>query len=127
MFPWADEWREDCANTSEAGIGDTCAVGIFPNGGSEAGCLDMAGNVWEWTRSLWGKDLLKPDFKYPYNPDDKEREDLRAEDEVWRVVRGGSWDLLRVFARCASRGGNRPVGRDVYVGFRVVLRSAPVR
>ena len=102
-FPWADEWRDDCANTREAGIGDTCAVGAFPDGMSEAGCLDMAGNVWEWTRSLWGKDWQKPDFKYPYQPDDPNREDLDAGDDVWRVLRGGSFDRRsRPRALCLS-------------------------
>jgi formylglycine-generating enzyme required for sulfatase activity len=125
VFPWADDWSEDCANTSETGIGDTCAVGIFPNGSSEAGCLDMVGNVWEWTRSLWGTDWQKPDFAYPYRPDDPKREDLRAGDDVWRV-RGGSWGYNRGYARCAYRAGLRPGDRNDDLGFRVVVRSAPV-
>ena len=108
VFPWAADRREDCANTIEASIGDTCAVGMFPNGSSEAGCLDMAGNVWEWTRSLWGKDIFEPDFKYPYQPDDKKREDLRSGKDVMRVVRGGSWGDVRVYARCAFRGRLQP-------------------
>ena len=125
-FPWGSDWREDCANTNESGIGDTSAVGVFPQGMSGDGCLDMAGNVWEWTRSLWGKDLMKPDFKYPYSPDDSKREDLRAGDEMLRVVRGGSWYYDRDYSRCAVRWG-QPDGRDDDGGFRVVvLRSAPV-
>ncbi|MGH8615753.1 MAG: formylglycine-generating enzyme family protein, partial [Gammaproteobacteria bacterium] len=95
VFPWAEDWREDCANTIEAGIGDTCAVGIFPSGRSETGCLDMVGNVWEWTRSLWGKDWEKPDFAYPYDPNDPQREDLDARNNVPRVLRGGSWRYYR--------------------------------
>ena len=124
MFPWADEWCEDCANTSEAGIHDTCTLGIFPGGQSEAGCLDMAGNVWEWTRSLWGRRSETPDFKYPYTPEDKKREDLGAGDEVWRVVRGGSWPRLGHYARCACRGRSPPDLRFEHIGFRVVVRSA---
>jgi iron(II)-dependent oxidoreductase len=126
-FPWGPDWREDCANTSESGIGDTSAVGVFPLGVSRDGCLDMAGNVWEWTRSLWGKDIMKPDYKYPYSPDDSKREDLRAGDEIWRVVRGGSWFLLQVNSRCAVRFGLLLVNRFNHGGFRVVvLCSAPV-
>ena len=126
MFPWGDGWRQDCANTSEAGIGDTCAVGMFPNGKSETGCLDMAGNVWQWTRSLWGKDWGPPDFKYPYAADDEQRESLLAGDEVLRGVRGGAWFSGRDDARCACRGKYQPGLRDHLIGFRVVLRSAPV-
>ena len=126
-FPWGSDWREDCANTSESGIGDTSAVGIFPLGVSSDACLDIAGNVWEWTRSLWGKDFMKPDFKYPYRPGDPEREDLQSGDEIRRVVRGGSWNCAQVYARCAVRYWLLPDGRYNNLGFRVVLLcSAPV-
>jgi formylglycine-generating enzyme required for sulfatase activity len=80
----------------------------------------MAGNVWEWTQSLWGKSWGSPDFKYPYDPKDG-REDESAERAVYRVVRGGSFDLDRDFARCAFR---HRIGPDFvwdYFGFRVVV------
>ncbi len=51
----------------------------------------MSGNVWEWTRSLWGKDYGRAEFKYPYDPKDSHREYVKAGHEVLRVVRGGSW------------------------------------
>jgi formylglycine-generating enzyme required for sulfatase activity len=44
----------------------TMPVGNYPQGASPEGLLDMAGNVREWTISLWGKDVNKPDFGYPY-------------------------------------------------------------
>ncbi len=69
---------------------------------------------------------MKPDFGYPYDPADLKRERLDAGDDIWRVVRGGSWGAPRDDARCAYRNGNRPDDRGNYVGFRVVWRSAPV-
>ena len=72
------------------GSGDTSAVGCFPANGF--GLHDMIGNVAEWTRSLWGENGDKPNFAYPYDPDDSNREDLNAGNDVLRVVRGGAWD-----------------------------------
>lgn len=126
-YPWGDDWREDHANTGETDIGDTSTVGVFPKGRSEAGCFDMSGNVWEWTRSLWGKDLMNPKFDYPYNPTDSAREDTKAGDEVLRVVRGGSWHSFQGRARCAYRLRYLPDDRSNNLGFRVVLLPAPVR
>ena len=54
----------------------------------------MAGNVWEWTRSLWGDDWGKPTYGYHYVPDDG-REDMRADRRVLRVLRGGSFLNVR--------------------------------
>ena len=38
----------------------------------------MAGNVLEWTRSLWGVDIHTPQFIYPYSERILERENIRA-------------------------------------------------
>jgi formylglycine-generating enzyme required for sulfatase activity len=45
---------------------------------------------------------------------------------MWQVVRGGSWDYNRDYARCAFRSRLLPDSRNDFIGFRVVLRSAPV-
>jgi formylglycine-generating enzyme required for sulfatase activity len=119
-YPWGDEWDETRCNTDELGLGDTTPVGIFPEGASPYGCLDMAGNVWEWTISLWGKDWERPEFKYPYDPVDG-RENLEAGDDMLRVLRGGSFSNARHYARCASRYWYDPYARDGLSGFRVVV------
>lgn len=125
VYPWGDDFDAERANNSDTAIGQTNAVGAFPAGASPYGCEEMAGNVWEWTRSLWGKEVMKPEFVYPYEPD-LDREDLEAPDDVWRVVRGGSCDLSAILLRCASRFRILPVYRDYDLGFRVVLRCSPV-
>jgi formylglycine-generating enzyme required for sulfatase activity len=124
-YPWGDAFDPDRANT-EGTISETSAVGCYPNGISPDGCEEMSGNVWEWTRSLWGTDWQKPNFAYPYDPNDRDREDMAAGDEMMRVVRGGAWSLTSDDARCAVRNWIRPVNRGSNLGFRVVLRSAPV-
>ncbi len=121
VYPWGDEFDASRCNVGESGFGGTTPVGIFANGASPYGCLDMAGNVWEWTRSLWGADLTKPEFDYPFDPYDAARENLDAGDDVLRVVRGGAWDDHRVIARCAYRLRSRPGPRLDSLGFRLVL------
>ncbi len=111
-YPWGDEWDETRCNTDELGLGGTTPVGIFQEGVSPYGCLDMAGQVWEWTLSHWKA--------YPYIPDDG-REDLDAADNVRRVLRGGSWDYNRNVARCAFRVRGYPIYMWNSDGFRVVV------
>ncbi|MBI3942321.1 MAG: SUMF1/EgtB/PvdO family nonheme iron enzyme, partial [Chloroflexi bacterium] len=108
------------ANYDETGIRDTSAVGCFPGGASPYGVEEMSGNVWEWTRSLWGKNLDKPDFKYPYDPRDG-REDLQAPDDVRRVARGGAYFSYGRYVRCASRNHDYPNFRFFDIGVRVAV------
>ncbi|MCX7682359.1 MAG: SUMF1/EgtB/PvdO family nonheme iron enzyme [Anaerolineae bacterium] len=118
-WPWGDEWMEGRANTGEARIGQTCAVGCFPAGDSPYGLCDTAGNVWEWTSSKWGRSgVYQPDYGYPYDPTGG-REELTGPD--LRVVRGGSWFNDLRYARCVYRDRNFPDGWNYDLGFRVAL------
>ena len=123
IYPWGNTWDASCSNTVESGIGDTTPVGTYaPLGDSPYGCADMSGNVWEWTRSLWGKSLEaeRSQYPYPYVITDG-REDLHAGANILRVLRGGSFDLVSWYARCAYRRWNLPDLRDYDFGFRVVV------
>lgn len=120
LWPWGSEWDEANCNNGELNLSDASPVGMFPTGASPYGCLDMAGNTWEWTMSLWGEDWQKPQFGYPYDPADG-REDRAAGDKVSRVLRGGSFSDDRHFARCASRFRYSPLRRYDLDGFRVVV------
>jgi formylglycine-generating enzyme required for sulfatase activity len=122
IYPWGNGRDPKRCNSWEGGRQETTPVGAYSQGASPYGLLDMVGNVWEWTQTLWGKERDKPDFKYPYKPDDG-RENLKAGNDVRRVFRGGSWRSLQRDARCASRGTNIPVGLYVGVGFRVCVAS----
>jgi formylglycine-generating enzyme required for sulfatase activity len=114
IYPWGDHWDAKRCNTRESGRSDTTLVGYFsPQGDSPYGGMDMVGNVWEWTRSLWRD--------YPYKPDDG-REVLAAEGA--RGLCGGSWGSTRGYARVSYRYFIPP---DLFlndIGLRVVL--APV-
>src|SRR5215510_9856839 len=87
------------------------------NASAPAGCLDMAGNVWEWTRSLWGENDRAPRFKYPYTAND-DREDLAAAETVLRVLRGGAFLKYHGGVRCAYRLRGYPNGRSWVIGCR---------
>ena len=120
IYPWGNRWYPRWCNTFEGGPGDTTPVGAYPRGASPYGLLDMAGNVWEWTRSRWGKTLEGPHFMYPYDPQDG-RENLEAGDDVHRVLRGGSFYDVPRHARCAFRYGCFPSLDWLVYGFRVVV------
>ncbi|MBV7329836.1 SUMF1/EgtB/PvdO family nonheme iron enzyme [Chloroflexi bacterium TSY] len=108
-YPWGGELTTEHANWYETEIHTTSAVGVFPQGKSPHGCLDMAGNVWEWTSSLY-KD-------YPYDPTDG-REDPEAEGR--RVLRGGAFYHYELRVRCAFRSYYHPDHRSHSCGLRVV-------
>jgi len=120
IYPWGDKWDSRRCNSKEGGAGDTTPVGAYPDGVSPYGLLDMAGNAWEWTLSLWGKDWERPDFEYPYKPEDG-RENLEAGDSILRVLRGGSFLNSGRLVRCARRYRLFPGYRFRSYGFRVVL------
>jgi formylglycine-generating enzyme required for sulfatase activity len=116
IYPWGDKPDPERANYDETGINTTSAVGCFPAGASPYGCLDMVGNVWEWTRSLWGQ--------YPYPTDKRrlaQRENLQAPEGEPRVRHGGAFWSGHGDVRCAFRRGSRPNDWFWNFGFRVVL------
>jgi formylglycine-generating enzyme required for sulfatase activity len=102
-YYWKDTSIDD-------GYAETAPVGTYPKGTSPYGALDMVGNVWEWTSSLYKL--------YPYRADDG-RENLAAAGS--RVVRGGSWNLNQREVRAARRSGLSPVTLLASIGFRCAL------
>jgi GTPase SAR1 family protein len=105
-YPYSDEFDANKGNTSETGIGQTSAVGIFPDGASPYGVLDMSGNVWEWCLT---------DYENPAK--DASLETIRSNSS--RVLRGGGWALANNYARSAYRFCDQALDRDGFSGFRV--------
>ena len=126
MYPWGDAWDATKCNNRELDLSDTTPVGIFPDGASPYGCLDMSGNVLEWTSTIWGlwdekKRNVISQYPYPYNVADG-RESLEGDNNTWRVLRGGSFDNYRGGVRSAYRLRYNPdLRRFRGIGFRILV------
>ena len=110
-YPWGSDYDPAAANTGDAGLDGTAAVGRFPKGRSPYGLDDMAGNVMEWVVDWYD---LYPGATTP-NPLFGER---------FKVVRGGSYGgkgghyALQLFYRAAFRQFADPRERYPDIGFR---------
>ena len=100
IYPWGPEWLDDRANAESVGHNDTCAVGLFPAGASPWGCLDMAGQVWEWTSTLWAGKCTCPSFGTPIAPMTGGRTEMR------RPMSGGS--CVAAVSPPAAKGRTAP-------------------
>jgi len=108
VYPWGNESPHENLLNYNANVGDTTEVGIYPNGKSMYGALDMAGNVYEWVNSV--------DQPYPYDAEDG-REDLDS--KGGRGLRGGSWNDSDDVVRSANRYRFGPTGYSLdIIGFR---------
>ncbi len=110
IYPWGTPII-DCSYANLAGcVGDTTPVDQYDKSQSPYGVYGMAGNVWEWTSTL---------FKfYPYSAADG-REDLTKSGK--RIARGGSWHTFggnAGNARADTRFSLDPGYYGAYVGFR---------
>lgn len=114
IYPWGDTRTAAQSNSGQT-VGKTTPVGQYPAGASPYGALDMAGNVWEWCATKWGK-------TYPYQKEDEWAEVYL--EEALRVIRGGSWYTEQQFVRAASRlTFGYPRDRDDMVGLRVASNT----
>jgi len=91
-YPWGEMWQEGVANV---GGDETTPVTAYPDGASPDGCLDLLGNVQEWTATEAGWEE--------------------------RVYRGGSYRSGAGEVRCSARGAGNEASRVKWRGFRVMM------
>ena len=111
-FAWGDEEPTDALCNFGMTHWGTTPVGSFPKGASATGCLDMTGNVWEWTSTPFeGYKGFEP-FPYP------------EYSQVWfdgdhRVLKGGSWATDSSVLRTSFRNFFRRQFRIAFAGIRL--------
>ncbi len=113
FYPWGNLWDSHRCNTPESGLNQTTPVEAYPDGASPYGVLDMAGNVWEWCATQWGK-------PYPYDTGEDEWRPDYLTANARRALRSGSFYDYRSYARSASRWGEPHESRSKEIGFRLV-------
>lgn len=105
-FPWGDDFDPSLSNTMEAQLYDTVEVTSVTGDLSPFGLADMAGNVQEWTGSVY---IPQPGEVFPV-------QDLR-------VVRGGSFNDTAFGSRTSYRRAYPPTYFYQFLGFRVVVET----
>jgi len=119
IWPWGDKWDATKCNNRELENGQRrpSPVGVFPDGASELGIMDLAGNVWEWCQDWYDEaEYARRTANGAPVVDPRGPAQGQA-----RVGRGGSWHDDRNYVRCASRYGGVPVSFLDLLGFRLVL------
>jgi len=109
-YPWGNDTPRSDLAFFGGFRGQTVPIGLYPQGASPYGVLDMAGQTWEWTISL-----AKP---YPYDAQDG-REDVTV--AASRVARGGSSASPPEGLTSTSReiiSAMRQTTGHAYIGFR---------
>jgi formylglycine-generating enzyme required for sulfatase activity len=110
IYPWGQQWIAENANTSRSGLEGISPVNEYDLGGSGYGALNMAGNVAEWTRDWYNANYYAN--SEPANP-------LGPPTGDKKVVRGGGWDNVPLFARTVHRSDQwGPTDVSFNVGFR---------
>lgn len=104
IYPWGEKWDTTKTNTLESELSRVIAVGMYPEGKSPVGALDMAGNVREWCLNKY-EPLI----------------DTGLDGSDQRVTRGGSWSDFNTVAQTTVRSNVNPVEWPGDFGFRICL------
>ncbi len=110
MFPWGNEFDTSKCNEASKDPHRPQPIGSYPDGVSPYGCMDMAGNVWEWCSDWYGGHYYdNTPTKNPTGP----------KHGIEHSLKGGSWnDNIANNERCARRAYGPPTYSFHSYGFR---------
>ena len=109
-YPWGlEEPDAECANFGQICNGTT-AIGCFTSGATNQHIHDLAGNVLEWTASVYGDyaEGLASEWQTPADVANKHF-----------TLRGGGWYDPPLVLRASYRDNYAPVDHRYFVGFRL--------
>lgn len=115
-YPWGNE-TYTCSLANHRGcVGDTVAVGSYPDGASPFGVLDMAGNVEEWVSDWYGS--------YPSGTVVDPQGPTSGEENI---IRGGSFLIIVEYLQAHYRQGSYGITGYAYStsGFRCARSATP--
>ncbi len=115
-FAWGDESPTGELCNYEARVWGTTPVGKYPRGASPYGCLDMTGNVWEWTSDAFAGFDGFAAFPYPEYSE-------KWFDGEHRVLKGGSWATNARTLRTSFRNFFRRDFRIAFAGIRLATKG----
>ena len=111
-YPWGEKFDQNYANVDgeDDGFQYLAPVGSFEIGRSPYGLYDATGNVAEWVLDNYSAAYYQESpFRDPNGPEDE---------EVYKVIRGGSWRESQIGARLTKRFSAKMWRTDATVGFR---------
>ena len=120
-YPWGNDapgsrmtWSCNCKGAPEYGDRSPSPVGTYqnPDDASPYGCLDMAGNVWEWCND-WYSDIY-----YQSCPNSNPKGPRTGNG---KVVRGGAWNSDPYHVTTTFRGWMEKDDWWNVIGFRTVF------
>jgi len=114
IYPWGFSFDETYANTAIPESAGTARVNDYWTGIGPYGMYNMAGNVSEWTADWYDSTW------YSLQSDARVSNPTGPVDGSEKVVRGGAWDTIPLFARNVHRMSENPYLATSAIGFRCV-------
>ena len=109
LYPWGDSIDKSKLNFKDTGFEGTCPVGYFTGGASPYGCLDMAGNAFEW--------MIDTDYR---------KNTFDEENTRYQIICGGAWDTEQDECKLNYSTEAEPKTTENNIGFRLVREKIKI-